>query len=785
MNRAYRIVWNASRQLWMVAGELTRGRTKSQVSRKKHTLNVMGQALIVAGSLSYAANATAGMYYYWDATTGNWADSSKWMDATPPVNNGNDVIIMGDRTAIVNSVVNNDSNRVTVGINIQSGTSTLRIENGGKLTAENLDVANSNITTGRVVVTGAGSTLTVTEETTIGIFGTASLTVSEGAELKSGTLVIGKYIYGQASSTLNIGADENDAAAGAGVVDVDTLTFGPRTGKLVLNHTNTASDYLLQSNIEGSGTITLSGGRTRFTGGLTDFNGGMRIDGGSLSVTAGNTLTLGKAGSTADYTQTLNGLLRFGLIDASNYGKLNVTGTATFADGSKLDVDVQGAPSLTNGGRLSNVITAGNLNATNFDVTDSSALYDFRTVVDGNAVELVIVPEGYSGDLSEYATGSVATGTAILNSVNNVGFKPGRGAARALDGFMNSGTTGNDIEVVTTALGRLSNDQQVSQAVAETLPLLVDGTTKVAANTLHSTNRVIQGRQATTSGLSSGDDFLTARGVWLKPVGSWTRQHERNGVSGYDADAYGFVGGIDGELTPSSRLGFALSYMNTNVDGNGSASGNKADIDAYQAIAYGSHDLAQFENVEVNWQADVGINKNDGKRRISFMNRTATADYDSYTAHVGAGIGKRFELNEQSTVMPSIRADYAYIKDESYKEKGAGALNLDVDSIHTDEFIVMAQTELNHQLNEKTTLLANVGLGYDLINDDTSLTASYAGGGTAFTTEGIDPSPWLARAGVGATVNLNDFTDITAQYDVEGREDFLNQTASVKLRMSF
>lgn len=35
MNRVYRIVWNASRQAWMVAAELTRGKTKSQISRKK------------------------------------------------------------------------------------------------------------------------------------------------------------------------------------------------------------------------------------------------------------------------------------------------------------------------------------------------------------------------------------------------------------------------------------------------------------------------------------------------------------------------------------------------------------------------------------------------------------------------------------------------------------------------------------------------------------------------------------------------------------------------------
>ncbi|HCC81245.1 MAG TPA: hypothetical protein DEQ25_08100 [Methylophaga sp.] len=189
--------------------------------------------------------------------------------------------------------------------------------------------------------------------------------------------------------------------------------------------------------------------------------------------------------------------------------------------------------------------------------------------------------------------------------------------------------------------------------------------------------------------------------------------------------------------------------------------------------------------MEVSWQADVGLNKNDGKRRISFMNRKATADYDSYTAHVGAGIGKRFQLTEQSLIMPTLRADYAYIKDESYTEKGAGALNLDVDSINAEELILMAQVEANHQWSESTSLSTMLGVGYDVINDDTSLTASYTGGGTAFTTEGIDPSPWLARAGVGATMSLNDMTELTASYHLEGREDFLNQTASVNMRWRF
>jgi autotransporter family porin len=818
MNLAYRIVWNVSRQAWMVASEFTSAKGKTKTQKTNVQSKTVGHAVVLSAVLLAASPMTV-LATDWDneAGDGQWSTTTNWVGDSLPnaeanVSDGSTVLISdgsnqnvtnlrlggtasgtGNLTISNGSLTTNwttvadkadtkstlvidsanaqlSSNMFTVG---GTGDGELIIKNAGTLDTTSIDIAYENGSTGKILITGTGSSFTVDQDVKLGVSGEGTLNLADGANFNinngTGTLILGDQATG--SGVLNIGAASGDTVVTAGTLEASSVELGAGNGIINFNHNNT--NYVFSQEIvdaNGKGFINFLSGSTTLTGDLEGFSGNVNVVGGTLSIAANKPLTLGQAGATADYTQTLNGLLRLGLIDASQYGKLNVTGTATFADGSKLDVDVKGAPSLANGSLLSKVISAGTLDAGSFEVTDNSLLYSFAAEKEGNTVGLRVTRDG---------------NTSVLQSVNSEGFKSGRGAARVLDGFVNGGSTNTDIANVSTAFGRLSNDQEITEAVAETLPLLVGGTTKLAANTLHSTNRVIQSRQANTRGLSSGDAFLTDKNMWLKPVGSWTRQQERNGVSGYDADSYGFVVGVDGDVTESSRLGLALSYMNTRVDGNGLSSGNKADIDAYQLIAYGSYDLAQFENVELNWQADVGMNKNDSKRQISFIGRTAEADYDSYTAHVGVGVGKRFELNDSSTVMPSLRADYAYIRDESYTEKGAGAINLDVGSVHSDEFILMAQTDIDHQLNDKTTLLANIGVGYDVINDDTSLTASYTGGGTAFTTDGIDPSPWLARAGVGASFTLNDYTDITAQYDVEGREDFLNQTASVKLRWSF
>jgi hypothetical protein len=78
-----------------------------------------------------------------------------------------------------------------------------------------------------------------------------------------------------------------------------------------------------------------------------------------------------------------------------------------------------------------------------------------------------------------------------------------------------------------------------------------------------------------------------------------------------------------------------------------------------------------------------------------------------------------------------------------------------------------------------------VQLGYTL-STQAKIDAEFAGApGARFTTNGLDPSPWIARGGLGLVSNTAGGMEISARYDVEYRKDFLNQTASVKLRWLF
>ncbi len=380
--------------------------------------------------------------------------------------------------------------------------------------------------------------------------------------------------------------------------------------------------------------------------------------------------------------------------------------------------------------------------------------------------------------LSFYSNGGggsfFATSTNVYTSSFNMRNNPALPAARIIDA--NSGLLG--------LFNGLNTDPQISNAASQTLPLL-SGASMIAANSaLLGINRVIQARIEGNLGMSSGESFYGDKHLWMKPFGSWADQDAQNGVAGYKAETLGLAIGVDGTLSPALRVGGAFAYAKSDINGQSSVAPQSADVNVYQLIGYGSYSLD--ERTDINFQADVGQNNNKGRRQIAFTSSTASSDYGSQTAHVGVGIGKTYALSGQTRLVPSVRADYTLIKDKGYVETGAGLLNLNVKGRSAESFIVGVDAKLAHNLNDQTTLLANLGVGYDAMIKQAAITSAFAGApGAAFVTYGVDPSPWLMRAGVGALYKTRTGVEVTGRYDTEVREKFLNQTASVKFSWAF
>jgi len=378
-------------------------------------------------------------------------------------------------------------------------------------------------------------------------------------------------------------------------------------------------------------------------------------------------------------------------------------------------------------------------------------------------------PVGVGGEAAPSALSVLGAATTMINS-------PSYGAASVID------NNASLLNLFTNA--NLSGDQEISAAASQTLPLLTGGSMAAAGNALSGINKVIQARIESNRGLSAGDGFFGDKYVWVKPFGSWADQDDQQGVSGFKSTTTGVAFGVDSAVNDKLRLGTAMAYAKADVDSNSNVAKQSADVDVFQLVGYGSYSLGN--NSEVNFQVDVGQNSNKGRRSIAFTNSTATSEYTSYTAHAGAGLGRTYQLSAATSITPSIRADYTWIKDKAYQESGAGLLNLNVGSRDSEELVLGLDGKISHQLSDNTSLSANLGVGYDTMAKRSSITATFAGApGAAFTTYGLDAEPWSARAGVGLTHTTANGTEITLRYDAEHREAFLNQTASLKARWAF
>ncbi|NMY51222.1 autotransporter outer membrane beta-barrel domain-containing protein [Pseudomonas sp. WS 5011] len=515
-------------------------------------------------------------------------------------------------------------------------------------------------------------------------------------------------------------------------------------------------------NAEGGGTIN-----NRPSGVL---RGHLYSGGSSVNVTNAGTIDLPMdsfAGYVSgDFTQTDSGVLRLMASGdgEDEYSQMFVGGTASIA--GTAFVDVQELNTLEVGQTLSRVLGASELTGNFAQVDDNSALFNFQS----------IATEGENGHI-DFKLVKALTAVDAVDSNNN---PSARGAAGALDTIIDRGTTNPNMQTLIDALGQLGTSQEVSDAISQTTPLLTANTVLASRAALGGISRVIESRIASNRGMSSGDEFYGDRNVWLKPFGSWAGQDDRSGISGFDANTSGIVLGADGTVSDSTRVGVAFAYANSNIDGNSNVAPNSADVDMYQLLGYGSHSLDQ--NTELNFQVGIGQNNTQGKRDIRFLGETAKADYSSRLATAGIGLARTFELSEKTAFTPSVRTDYTWIKDESYTEKGSSA-NLKVDSQTTDQMIVGLDGKLSHEFMPGTSVVANLGVGYDVLNNNTSITSAFAAEpGTGFTTRGLDSSPWSQRSGLGLIHSTEQGVEVSLRYDTEHSEGFLNQTASVKLR---
>ncbi len=425
-------------------------------------------------------------------------------------------------------------------------------------------------------------------------------------------------------------------------------------------------------------------------------------------------------------------------------------------------------------GTLTNAPNGSLVSVLDVNFLDTDGSYG-RPLLTENIIAYLLA-QAQAGQAAAQSSGEQAPAISVLNSSKILVNFPAYRAAAILDATP-------ELLALFTGAG-LSNDRDISDAASETLPLITGGSVIVADSSLFAINNIVEARIAGNTGMSSGDGFLGDRHIWMKPFTSWADQDDRNGVTGYDAETKGMVFGIDSTINDITQIGLSFGYATATVDSGSTDAPHSLSTDVYQLNGYGSYTIDN--RTEASFRLGYGQNRNDGRRNIAFTNTVARSHYESKTVQLGAKIARHYQPVGHLDLVASAYFGYTYIRDDGYTETGAGILNLDVEANTHDSLVVGLNGQLSFPLDNLGTLRGNAGVGYDLYSRNVVVTAAYTGAPAAsFDTEGLDQRPWIFDAGLAYVYSSENGIEISLEYDLQYRQDFLNHTAAIKFTWPF
>lgn len=416
----------------------------------------------------------------------------------------------------------------------------------------------------------------------------------------------------------------------------------------------------------------------------------------------------------------------------------------------------------------------------------------FNTLTDGELASLYGGIEGDASnaqmllgtyDSSAVFTGDITNATVVrpyAQTVAATGTTAAVGAARTL--YAVAGTTNGlfgAMAPVTLTLNDLSGPA-LSGAISQTLPVLAGAATEATANVQRMLGQVV------TERLDVPDSPDSTTRAWVRPLGGGGQQGAIGGVPGYSFDGGGAAFGVDRSFDGQGRAGALFAFTSTSVTADTDAAranlaAGSANLRSYVLGAYGTYALA--EGLDLAAYANGGLVDTDTSRSIGFAGVAATGDYQSRVLQLGARLRATMPIDDSLTLMPAVRLDFLGVDADSYRETGAGPLDLAVEGQTTRELFLSGELALRYALTDTLALTARGAIGYDLLGDTEGVTAAFAGGGDPFVTPSADLSPWLFTAGVGLIAHGTERLTFEARYDVEASPSaYLNQTGSVAVK---
>jgi|GEM_PF-1691229 len=271
---------------------------------------------------------------------------------------------------------------------------------------------------------------------------------------------------------------------------------------------------------------------------------------------------------------------------------------------------------------------------------------------------------------------------------------------------------------------------------------------------------------------------------FIQALGRDGRLDSHDGYDGYDYDTTGFFVGWDRLQGRSFLVGASLGYAQTDVDYLDTGK-SRSDVENYSGGFYGTW----FGS---NWYLDATLwavyNTFDTDRNITFLNDTAESDAEGCTLSGKLDYGYRVSVASMG-LTPLVSCEYAWFRQNDYSETGAGAANLNVDTLTNDSLKSGIGFNLDRPIHLKGMVIVPEVSGrwmHEFLSRERQYNVTMSG------SPGIVFPQTLARAeedsfrfGAGLTAVLTSGVSVAITYQGEQEKHAESQTLFGELRWPF
>lgn len=276
---------------------------------------------------------------------------------------------------------------------------------------------------------------------------------------------------------------------------------------------------------------------------------------------------------------------------------------------------------------------------------------------------------------------------------------------------------------------------------------------------------------------------------WVEPYGNWLKEKKQGMQIGFRAKTRGVAIGYDHQFFDCWTLGIGGAYQASDLKwtlGRGYA---------YEKGAYGSvyTDLS-IANFYVGASAYAGRNWYETIRQLHFTTVDRQAKSHFHALDAGAQLTSAYFFGTPVCLLyPYATVDYLYLKNESFKERGAISLDLDVESYASSTLRVEAGGAwqfIDRNYDETICISPLISAGYVLelpLHRD-HYRAAFTGESLVFSTRGWNMAWQLLNIRFGLRITYRCFTldsEYSADMSTDGDSPFFNQRANFRCNLSF